>query len=83
MARPLIDEHAESESSRVLSEIFTALDEKQFCCMLMSKLMMMERYSLTIAESIAAKFGIELEIAKKTLQIITQLGVLYAVHPIH
>ena len=83
MAVPLNDDFADSEPSRVLCEVSTALDEKQFSCMLMSKLVTTERHTPITAESIAAKFGIGLELAKKTLQITMQQGIRHAVHPIH
>ena len=83
MAVPLSDKFAEAEPSRVLCNVSTALDEKQFSCMLMSKLVTTERHIPITVESIALKFGIGLESAKKTLQVTTQWGIRHTVHPIH
>ena len=67
----------------VLSSISTALDEKTFDKMLLSKLVTEKRHSPITPEEVAKKFGIGLDTAKKTLQVTTQRGIRHAIHPIH
>lgn len=76
-------EEDENEPQVVLASVSTALEERTFDRMMVSRLVTTKRHSEITPEEVSKKFGVGLETAKDTLKVTTQRGIRHAVHPIH